>query len=131
MAKKKTEKKRGSRTCGKGGIKKWRGKGHRGGRGFSGSKKHRKSWIIKNAPNHLGKRGFVPKTSKEINAINLKDLEKLIGDKEEVVLPELGFHKVLGTGKLKKKVVIKAYAFSERAKEKIEKIGGKALVIEQ
>mgnify|MGYP000757091979 CR=1 FL=1 len=37
--------------------------------------------------------------------------------------------KVLGTGELTKKITVKAAAFSESAKEKIEQAGGKAEVI--
>ena len=37
--------------------------------------------------------------------------------------------KVLGNGNVTKKVTVKAAAFSESAKEKIEKAGGKAEVV--
>ena len=37
--------------------------------------------------------------------------------------------KVLGNGSVSKKVTVKAAAFSESAKEKIEKAGGKAEVV--
>ncbi|MCK4335311.1 MAG: uL15 family ribosomal protein [Candidatus Aenigmarchaeota archaeon] len=124
---KKTEKKRGTRTLGKGTMKKWRGKGHRGGKGYAGSKKHRKSWILRYEREHLGKRGFISKTSKSVKAINLRDLETLAGDKKEIVLAGLGYDKVLGSGNVTKKLVVKAKAFSRIAKEKIEKAGGKAV----
>lgn len=124
---KKTEKKRGTRTLGKGTMKKWRGKGHRGGKGYAGSKKHRKSWILRYEREHLGKRGFISKTSKSVKAINLRDLETLAGDKKEIVLAGLGYDKVLGSGNVTKKLVVKAKAFSRIAKEKIEKAGGKAM----
>lgn len=124
---KKTEKKRGTRTIGRGTMKKWRGKGHRGGKGYSGSKKHRKSWILRFEPDHLGKRGFISKTSKSVKAVNVRDLEKLAGDRKEIALKELGFDKVLGSGEITKKLVVKAGSFSRQAKEKIEKAGGKAV----
>ncbi len=124
---KKTEKKRGTRTLGKGTMKKWRGKGHRGGKGYAGSKKHRKSWILRYEREHLGKRGFISKTSKSVKAINLRDLETLAGDKKEIVLADLGYDKILGSGNVTKKLVVKAKAFSRIAKEKIEKAGGKAV----
>ncbi|NIP41111.1 MAG: 50S ribosomal protein L15 [Candidatus Aenigmarchaeota archaeon] len=124
---KKTEKLRGTRTIGRGTMKKWRGKGHRGGKGYSGSKKHRKSWILRFERQHLGKKGFIPKTSKSVKAINLRDLEKIAGGEKEIVLNEHGFDKVLGSGKITKKLVVKARAFSRIAKEKIEKAGGKAV----
>lgn len=124
---KKTEKKRGTRTLGRGTMKKWRGKGHRGGKGYAGSKKHRKSWILRYEREHLGKRGFISKTSKSVKAINLRDLETLAGDKKEIVLADLGYDKILGSGNVTKKLVVKAKAFSRIAKEKIEKAGGKAV----
>ena len=40
---------------------------------------------------------------------------------------ELGIEKVLGSGRITKKINISAPAFSETAKAKIEKMGGKAL----
>ena len=126
---KKTEKKRGTRTLGRGGIKKWRGKGHRGGRGYAGSKKHRKSWILRYEKDHLGKRGFIPKNRKVVRAINLRDLEKLVGNAKEIDLSELGYDKVLGSGNLTKKLVVKAKSFSKLAKEKMEKAGGKAVEV--
>jgi len=129
MARKsKTEKRRGTRTLGRGGIKKWRGKGHRGGRGYAGSKKHRKSWILRYERGHIGKRkGFISKTSKSVSSINLRDLEKLAGEKKEIVLNEHGYDKVLGSGNITKKLTVKAKTFSRHAKEKIERVGGKAI----
>ncbi|HXV28245.1 MAG TPA: uL15m family ribosomal protein, partial [bacterium] len=38
--------------------------------------------------------------------------------------------KILGNGEFKKAVVVKAHAFSDAAKTKIEKAGGQAVVIE-
>lgn len=124
MAKKKTYEKRGSRTHGKGGIQ----PGGRGGRGFAGSKKHRKTWIMRYKRDHLGKRGFKHRNAREVKAVNLREVDRLAGDKKEVNLKELGFDKVLGVGEVSKKMVVKARAFSRHAKEKIEKAGGKAVV---
>jgi len=127
---KKIEKKRGTRTCGYGGMRKRRGKGNRGGKGYSGSKKHRKSWIQKYEPDHLGKHGFVAKSHnsmKTVTTISLEELEKLAGEKTEINLEELGFDKVLGGGRITKKLTVKASAFSRHAKEKIEAAGGEAV----
>ena len=121
---KKTEKKRGTRTSGKGGVK----PGGRGGKGYSGSKKHRKSWILTYERDHIGKRkGFISKTSKSVRAVNVRDLETLASGKKEIVLGDLGYDKVLGSGNITKKLNVKAKAFSRTAKEKIEKAGGKAV----
>ena len=137
MKRKKTIKKRGSKTHGYGSKKKHRGAGSRGGRGMAGVAKHRKFWIMKNMPGHLGKRGFKTLTQRKITpaklkTINIRDLEKLAKDSKdskELDITRLGYSKVLSAGGLKKKLTIKAYAFSEAAKQKIKKAGGKAVVI--
>ena len=46
-----------------------------------------------------------------------------------LVKKQLDGIKVLGNGKLEKKLVVKAHRFSDVAKEQIEKLGGKAEVI--
>jgi large subunit ribosomal protein L15 len=121
---KKISKKRGSRTSGKGGIK----PGGRGGRGYAGSKKHRKSYILRYERDHIGKpKGFVSRTSKHVRSVNLRDLDTLAGSKKEIVLADLGYDKVLGSGDVTKKLTVKAKFFSRHAKEKIEKAGGKAI----
>ena len=87
----------------------------------------------------LPKRGFTNALFKtEYAVINLSDLNKF--DNDAVVTPELlkemglvknqldGI-KVLGNGKLEKKLTVKAHKFSSVAKEEIEKLGGKAEVI--
>lgn len=87
----------------------------------------------------LPKRGFTnAKFKTEYAVINLSDLNKF--EDGAVVTPELlkemglvkqqldGI-KVLGNGKLEKKLVVKAHKFSNVAKEQIEKLGGKAEVL--
>ena len=87
----------------------------------------------------LPKRGFSnAKFKTEYAVINLSDLNRFEND--TVITPELlkemglvknqidGI-KVLGNGTLEKKVTVKAHKFSSVAKEKIEKLGGKAEVI--
>ena len=87
----------------------------------------------------LPKRGFTNAMFKtEYAVINLSDLNKF-NDGAEVtpeLLSEMGLVKkqldgikVLGNGKLEKKLVVKAHKFSNVAKEQIEKLGGKAEVI--
>lgn|SRR5574344_340803 len=87
----------------------------------------------------LPKRGFTnAKFKVEYAVINLSDLNKF--DDGAVVTPELlkemglvkkqlSGIKVLGQGKLEKKLVVKANKFSATAVESIEKLGGKAEVI--
>jgi large subunit ribosomal protein L15 len=87
----------------------------------------------------LPKRGFSNAKFKTVYAvINLSDLNKF--EDGAVVTPEilkemgilknqLNGVKILGNGKLEKKLTVKAHKFSESAKESIEKMGGKAEVI--
>ena len=87
----------------------------------------------------LPKRGFSNAKFKTVYAvINLSDLNKF--EDGAIVTPEilkemgilknqLNGVKVLGHGKLEKKLTVKAHKFSESAKESIEKMGGKAEVI--
>ena len=87
----------------------------------------------------LPKRGFSNAKFKTVYAvINLSDLNKF--DNGATVSPEilkemgilknqLNGVKILGNGKLEKKLTVKAHKFSESAKESIEKMGGKAEVI--
>ena len=87
----------------------------------------------------LPKRGFSNARFKvEYAVINLSDLNKFEND--SVITPELLKEmgllknqldgvKVLGNGTLEKKLVVKAHKFSSKAKEEIEKLGGKVEVI--
>ena len=87
----------------------------------------------------LPKRGFSNAKFKTVYAvINLSDLNKF--EDGAIVTPEilkemgilknqLNGVKILGNGKLEKKLTVKAHKFSESAKESIEKMGGKAEVM--
>ncbi|HDD71659.1 MAG TPA: 50S ribosomal protein L15 [Candidatus Aenigmarchaeota archaeon] len=132
MGKKKTKKMRGKKTFGYGSKKKHRGGGSRGGRGMAGSFGHKKLKILKENPEHFGKRGFKRKNKKEVKAINLMELEKIASKlgKNKINVSELGYDKVLGKGKLTQPLEIEAKMFSEKAKVKIEEAGGKAVEIQ-
>ena len=82
----------------------------------------------------LPKRGFNNIFAKQYVTINVEDLERFENGTE--VLKEAGVIskvmdgvKVLGRGELSKNLNVKAVKFSESAKEKIEKAGGKAEVM--
>ena len=87
----------------------------------------------------LPKRGFSnARFKKEYAIINLDDLNNFKDGAEVTpeILLDMGLVnkakdgvKVLGNGKLEKKLNIKANKFSNSAKEQIEKLGGKAEVI--
>jgi len=138
---KKIRKMRGSRSCGGGNVKKRRGGGHRGGRGLAGSGKNKKTkldFVRINFPDHLGRRGFKrpQKVLKEEELINLQELDQKIdsyldkgiagkkGDTITVDLGQLGITKVLGKGKVTRKLDVTAPKFSESAVKKIEERGG-------
>ena len=86
----------------------------------------------------LPKRGFNNKWAKEYAEVNVKDLNRF-EDGTEVDLgmllaaglvgKQLDGLKVLGNGELTKKLTVKANAFSESAKAKIEAAGGKVEVV--
>ncbi len=134
-----TTKKRLGRGAGSG-LGKTSGKGHKGQNartsggvrpGFEGGQLP----LFRRLP----KRGFTNAQFKiRYAVINLSDLNKF--DKGAEVTPELlkemgliknGLDgiKVLGNGTLENKITVRAHKFSKRAKEEIEKLGGKAEVI--
>jgi large subunit ribosomal protein L15 len=121
---------RGSRTCGWA-MKKHKGSGNRGGKGMAGTGKRadqRKSYVIKNLYPYFGQQGYTSrKTERRKNdVINVSDLENM---KETEI--NLKNYKILGEGEIKRKVIVKAKAVSKSAREKIEKAGGKVLLLEK
>ena len=130
----KTRRFRGHRTY-HGHHRKWRGGGSRGGRGLAGMHKHKWSYTVKYDSDHFGKDKFV-KPAKNLKAINVGDLEKLIDhlgkdQKSEekgmikVNLEKVGYDKLLGSGHLKRSIIVEARYFSKNAQEKITKAGGR------
>lgn len=137
---------RRSKTHGSGAMKKRRGAGNRGGRGMAGSGKRadqKKPSILKEfGSSYFGKHGFKrpKKQIRKIKAVNLgflernldKFLEKKLAKKENgtfvINLNDLGYNKLLGTGQIKNKYNIITNLFSKKAKEKIEKLGGRVNV---
>ena len=85
------------------------------------------------------KRGFNNKFADAIAVVNVADLQKAFDDGQEVtpdVLREKslanGRHdslKILGNGELTKKLTVSAHRFSQSATAKIEKAGGKIVVL--
>ncbi len=138
-------KKRGSGTHGHGSSKKNRGAGNRGGRGNAGrgkKAKHKKFSGLKDKV--LGESGFnrPKKLQKDVNSINLKEIDQKIDVFVEKGFAEkkkgkyvfdaekAGFEKILGSGKLFNDIDIKAESFSETAEEKIEESGNKAIKLD-
>ena len=113
-------------------------RGHKGQRSRSGSHMMR-GFEGGQMPLHrrLPKRGFTNIFRTEYTVVNLDRLAEL-GEKEltEEKFAALGLLKrrgglikVLGDGELKIAVTVHAHKFSKSAQEKIEKAGGKAIVI--
>ena len=127
-----------------------RGRGHGSGNGKTAGKGHKGQKARSGAPRpgfeggqmplyrRLPKRGFKNRNSKEIVGINVGALEVFENDTVVTVetLMEQGIVKnprdgvkILGNGELTKKLTVKANAFSEGAKAKIEAAGGNVEVI--
>ena len=139
----KTNKKRGSRTCGWGNAQKHRGAGSRGGRGMSGSKKQKWSYVSKNHPGYFGRKGFkrplsqikedlitnVGYLNSNIEQLVQKGLAKKEKDGYYIDITQTGYTKLLGAGKVDKKINVKVDKCTPKAKEKIEVVGGSVEVI--
>ena len=86
----------------------------------------------------MPKRGFTNYTRKEYAVVNVADLNKFDNDvtvdytalkAAGLVKKHLDGVKVLGDGKLEKKLTVKAEKFSKSAQKAIEEAGGKAEVL--
>jgi large subunit ribosomal protein L15 len=64
-----------------------------------------------------------------VPALLAQGVVSMEGDAIVINGPGIGIDKILGSGRVTKKLFISAGAFSEQAKQKIEARGGKALVI--
>jgi large subunit ribosomal protein L15 len=121
---------RGSRTQGYGRIGQHRDSGSKGNRKV-GRHKHLWSKVVTQCPNYFGKHGFhSPQAKNRIESpINLLKLDQLATG-AEINLTELGYIKLLGTGKLTKKLTITIAAASKSAQTKVEAAGGKLILQE-
>ncbi len=127
-----------------------RGRGHGSGNGKTAGKGHKGQKARSGAPRtgfeggqmplyrRIPKRGFKNRNTKDIVALNMDVLE--VFENDDIVsidsLMEKGIIKnprdgvkILGGGKLTKKLTVQVNAFSASAKEGIEALGGKAEVI--
>ena len=129
------------------------GRGIGSGLGKTATKGHKGQWARSGGGVRIGfeggqmplarplpKRGFDNAWKKVYTVINLCTIEDYFEEGEDVTMDALVAKglvkkveqyglKVLGNGELTKKVTVKANKFTGSAKEKIEKIGGKAEVI--
>lgn len=123
------------------------GLGKTGGRGQKGQKARSKGNINKlhfqggQTPiqRRLPKRGFRNPLADKVISINVGDLDRKFADGADVnaeslraarlVPGQFDQIKVLGDGELTKKLTVTAHRFSKSATAKIEKAGGKAVVL--
>jgi large subunit ribosomal protein L15 len=124
MVKEHTKKGRGHRTY-HGKHKNQRGGGSRGGRGNAGTCKHHFIRSIMRG-NQMGSHGFKRPSSVDVETINIGELDQIVGPENRVELFGL---KVLGRGKVTRKLTVGAAAFSASAKSKIEAAGGEVVVL--
>ncbi|HVN73167.1 MAG TPA: uL15 family ribosomal protein [Methanoregula sp.] len=133
---------RGSRTCGGGTHKNRRGAGNRGGRGRAGINAHHfVKWYKELGGPVFGKDGFFHNPASTVTTIDIGAIDQILpsliaqgiarneGDAVAINIADMGIEKVLGSGRVTKKLNVSATAFSEQAKAKIEKMGGKALIV--
>jgi len=123
----------GQRTRGNGDTKNRRGAGSRGGRGLAGSHKHK--WSKYYGKFGKEKRKVLEKTT--VKALNIDQLlqimpkllesKKLVKESGNIVVDGriAGFDKLLGSGELKEKLLVRNLMVSKKAAEKIKKAGGK------
>ncbi len=113
-------------------------RGHKGQRSRSGRKQYM-GFEGGQMPLHrrIPKRGFTNIFRKEFAIVNVGDLASLEGEITPEVLKREGFIrrirdgvKVLGSGDLKKAIVVKAHRFSRSAMDKISRAGGRAEILD-
>ena len=121
------------------GLGKTSGRGHKGAGQRSGNKK--RPWFEGGQmplARRLPRRGFTNIFREEIQIVNIGDLEEIKDNVtiDPVFLEKNGYIKssmkpvkVLGNGKISKKIKISASAFSASAKDKIEKAGGEIILL--
>lgn len=126
---------RASHTHGWGSKKKHRGAGNRGGRGLAGTGKRgdQMKTLYWKDKKYFGKYGFKKKgLKKEINTINIdyieENLDRFLKNGDVIDLKEFGYNKLLGNGKVTKKLKIKVESASAKVVEKVKKAGGDVIL---
>lgn len=132
-------------------VDKRKGRGHATGNGKTAGRGHKGQKARSGGGTRIGfeggqmplarripKRGFNNIFAKPLEAVNVSALEKFedgaVVDAQALLISgvlskcEYGV-KILGNGEITKKLTVKAAAFSETAKQKIEAAGGKAEVV--
>lgn len=114
--------------------------GSRGGVGGAG--KHKHFWIrtVIEEPSHFGHDSFHLVNRNPVRKwLNVRDLDGLLAQhgnvrerdtKATLDLASLGYHKLLGGGKVNGAVRVRITKISDKAKQKIEEVGGEVLLYE-
>jgi large subunit ribosomal protein L15 len=131
----KSRRNRGSRTCGYGKVGQHRDQGSKPER-RAGRHKHKWSYVVRYEPNYFDKRGFTcPRNrGRGVRVINVGRLdqmaEELSGRSDEcfIDLGTLGYGKLLGTGRVTRRLTVKVPSCSESASRKIKEADGEVLV---
>lgn len=129
----KVRRQRGSRTHGYGQIGQHRHSGKQGGHGNAGLHKHKWSWLVINDPDHFGRDPFKPPNrTRTLRWLNVGDLDEVAaarpdGGSEALDLIAMGIDKLLGSGEVKRALQVRVASYTERAKAKLEKAGGRVL----
>jgi large subunit ribosomal protein L15 len=138
----KTRKTRGSRTVGWGRIGQHRKTGQKGGRKV-GRRKHLWSWVLRYEPDYFDKHGFYSPQATEARVINVGELEELeakLQSQKKITqqqglpfldLIDLGYDKLLGSGRIEKPYSIEVMSYSKTAARKIEEAGGRLKSLSQ
>ena len=121
----KTRRLRGGRHMGWGQVGQHRASGHKGGLGITGMKKHHRSTMIKEDPNHYGHEPpAVPHPNIIKKWASVRDLDDLFtkfgkeeGGKKVVDLESAG-------GKITNGYSVKVQQFTASAEEKLKSVGG-------
>ncbi len=122
---------RGSRTHGYGRVGQHRKSGDRGGYGLAGLRKHKRFYMMKYMPDHFGKHGFVSRYRRK-KAISVSDLERFVNKGvTKINLIELGYDKLVSKGVINVPVEVITKEATEKAIEKIERVGGKVIIVEE
>jgi large subunit ribosomal protein L15 len=135
----KSRRQRGTRFCGWGQIGQHRASGSRGGVGGAGKHKHFFMRTLKEEPDHFGHEQFHALRKSDVSRwVNLRDLNKLLkysksGEDGKTVLDlgELGYEKLLGSGRVEAVFTIKVKQASKSAKDKITEAGGEVLTLNE
>jgi large subunit ribosomal protein L15 len=136
---KRITKMRGVRSAGYGRTKGHRAAGQRGGKGMAGSEKHHHIKVMQENPRYFGKWGFKRPQKLVDNsvAINIGNIDEaadrlveqgiatVTGKKYTVDVSKLGIDRILGSGKVTRKLnLVGVKAITPRAREKITGGGG-------